>query len=171
MKFEEALAAMREGKKVKEVGYSACFDLTHLRDLDLVEAMHSDWEIYEEPKWRPEGGLWLIHDGGYVGKTSRNFDNERNFGTLRKNKEQAEKARDKMRVFNRLLAYVDEHAPDYEPDWGASNEKKWFVFYDHPAKQWDVGYCTLVQRPSCIFMPNEVAIKLADDLNSWRVVL
>lgn len=178
MKFEQALAAMRDGKKVRHhVWEKGCY--IKMENMHIVtedgsvweppSAIFADtWEIYEEPKWEPIGGPWAVNTTGTV--EYWNSNGRRFFGCERKTKEQAEKAAKKMRTFNRLLAYVDEHAPDYEADW-SKNGKNYFVCFDHDIKKWKVEYDLQEEDAAQVYMPKEVAIKLADDLNSGRVEL
>lgn len=165
MRFEQALAAMREGKKIRRTCWNTNGYWTN-HSLCEEAILAEDWEIYEEPKWEPEGGPWAVNSTGTVERWDSN--GRRFFGCERKTKEAAEKARDKMRVFNRLLAYVDEHAPDYEPDWGDNSQ--WRVVYHHEHKLW-VAEATINLQGADVYMPHEVARKLAEDLNSGRVVL
>lgn len=178
MLFEEALAAMREGKKVRYVGANEQWFL-HIKECHIVNQegkefslcstsiVNYDWEIVEEPKWEPEGGDWHVNSLGAINKNAVVKD-VRLFGLQRHTKEQAEKARDKMRVFNRLLAYVDEHAPDYVWEEGEPN---WYVYYSCCHNKFAVGYNDFCKNISTVYMPHEVAKRLVDDLNSGRVSL
>lgn len=184
MKFEEALAAMREGKKVRVSDWSTSNfirifdnptkfidkngDNLNLTSFDLL---CEDWEVYEEPKWEPQNGEWYVNSLGSVNRHCGLRKEVSNFGMTRKTRKQAEKARDKMRIFNRLLAYVDEHAPDYEPDWCNRVQGKYYVRLDHSECKWHVYSNFFEQDGGKVYMPREVAEKLADDLNNGRVEL
>ncbi len=168
MKFEEALAAMREGKRVfmndkMPIGLSD-IEAGEFGELTMAD-IDAEWEIHEEPKREPEQGKFHIEGGGYVCfvQESHVFDVIQSFGCKRQTKEGAEKARDKMRAFNRLLAYVDEHSKDVE-------ERNTSVFLGEHSGQ---HYISTELSPSLgvVLMPARVAEQLCDDLNSGRVVL
>lgn len=165
MKFEEALAAMREGKKVRRVGWAECISLDDTDDVELSECLHVDWEIYEEPKWEPRGGQHLVSPltvEDLTGDFRSMSDGFRRFGIQRETYEQAEAARDKMRQFNRLLAYVDEHSDPAEECNAKIFHNGTWVWTTVP-----LGH----QLPDTILMPKRVAEQLCKDLNSGRVKL
>lgn len=179
MKFEQALAAMREGKKVRRKSWSCGYILIEYGEIVdekcirfgpcQEDILAEDWEIYEE-RWQPKEGKWFITPGGDIEMyPDVNLGEATEFGVSRACRKQAEKARDKMRTFNRLLAYADEHAPDYEPEWGDNSQ--WCVLYHHDREQWIVQANINCQVAGCIYMPEEVAKKLVDYLNSGRVEL
>ena len=116
----------------------------------------------EPEKWDPVGGDWSIGGEGGIRNAPR-YPEFAAFGTERPTRELAEKARDKMRIHNRALAYVHEHAPE----WDGTNP--WSVF------SLDGGdYFAGKSDPTAIGEvtgPQYVMKKLADDLNSGRVVL
>ena len=58
-------------------------------------------------QWEPQGGEYKCYGDGSVDKTQKT---KNDFGATYKTKEQAEWARDHMRRFNRLLAYVAENS-------------------------------------------------------------
>lgn len=169
MKFEEALKAMREGKKVVEVGYDAPLGFNDIEHIDLREAMKSDWEIYEEPKWEPKHGPYYVCSSGEITAIPQRQTDDN--GVTRLTRKQAEKAAKKMRTFNRLLAYVDEHAPDYVPDWDDQYEKKYYVYYDNSSSGWSLSYDQTDQTAGTVYMPKEVANELSNKLNNGRVEL
>jgi hypothetical protein len=128
-------------------------------------------ELDKEEKWEPKGGKYFIHAGGRV-REEISDGLSRKFGVERKTREAAEKARDEMRVFNRLLAYRDEFAPGYAPDWNDATEKKAYVYWSHAsASSWLVGTRGHTQDAGAVYMPFDVAIDLARKLNSGEVVL
>lgn len=118
MNISEALQAMVDGHRVCPVGsvpyryfYVEDHKLydhmgNHVKNLDFDFAMGHEWQIYEEPKWEPQGGCFYVNGYGEVTSFMYQIDE---FGTARSTKKQAEAARDKMRMFNRLLAWLDEH--------------------------------------------------------------
>lgn len=135
----------------------------------LINLLIVQREIVQE-QWEPEAGNWYIVSTGEVHKLVHG-SNVENFGTVRKTKMTAEKSANKMRIHNRLLAYVDEHAPDYEPDWNDRKNDKYFVYYDYKLRSYCMSSTNRNIVAGCVYMPERVAYKLADDLNSGRVVL
>lgn len=69
-----------------------------------------------------------------------------------------------------VAKYVDEHAPDYESGW-TNEEEKYYVFFDHRLKVWFAGTEGVYEDIGKVYMPENVAKKLADDLNNGRVEL
>ena len=57
MNFEEALLEKRKGKEIRRKVWDkhVCWT-AELDGLTYESIMADDWEIYEEPKWEPEGG-------------------------------------------------------------------------------------------------------------------
>ena len=121
-------------------------------------------------QWEPEGGLWLVSSGGHAIEYQE-FQGARDFGSERKTREAAERAAIEMRKFNRLLAYRDEFAPGYEPDWGNSEEVKTYVFQDHQSGKYHFAINALCKTIGAVYMPDGVARELCRKLNSGEVVL
>ena len=120
-------------------------------------------------KWEPKGGDWFVDFNGKV-KNYRGIDLECSwFGTSFQTQQQAEIASKLMRERNRIVQYVLEHEPGckFEFDKGVDNH---YVCYDHSDKTWIV-LCSQNVESLHIHMPEWVAEKLADDLNSGRVEL
>jgi hypothetical protein len=132
-----------------------------------LEEMRS--ELDKAEKWEPEGGRWAILSSGSTAEAPTILE-YKFFGTERKTKEAAEKACDEMRVFNRLLAYRDEFAPGYEPDWDNINEEKAYV-YILPNKEY--AFTSECNSPDIgkVYMPKDVAEELARKLNIGEVKL
>lgn len=115
----------------------------------------------KQEQWEPEGGEWFVEGDGDVGSlhTEESF---RQFGAERKTQDLAHRAAVAMRRHNRALAYVHEHAPEWD------GEDPWFVakaeinYYPDRA-----GF----HRLGLVTGPEHVMRQLADDLNSGRVVL
>ena len=127
-------------------------------------------ELESAEKWEPEGGKYYINGSGSVCKEV-STTGYRKFGIERKTREAAEKARDEMRVFNRLLAYRDEFAPGYEPDWDSDRELKAYIEYDHTKNKWRVNFNTRRSEVVNVYMPEDVVLELARKLNSGEVEL
>lgn len=121
-------------------------------------------------KWEPEGGNYYVTSSGgissgeSVGWTCR-------FGLEYATREQAEKAAKAMRAHNRLLAYVAEFAPDWEPDWLDEHQLKAGVIFSALNGEWVVDYAVICFNPSAVYMPECVAEDLAAKLNSGEVEL
>lgn len=127
-----------------------------------LEAAQAAYEA-ECRQWEPEGGGCRIREEGYVVKYLPSRDSARQFGTERPTRQLAEQARDAMRIHNRALAYVHDHAPE----WDGSDP--WGVIYSRVHGKW-VEYATY----GCIGTvtgPLNVMERLAEDLNSGRVRL
>lgn len=113
-------------------------------------------------KWEPRGGSWFVDGAGEVSSYKRNDRISTKFVVERSTKEAAEKAAKQMRLHNRILAYVYEHAPDWNPTAGDAVYSV-FVRYDGVAGIVSFSGGVYISVPT---MPKEVAEKLADDINS-----
>jgi|GEM_PF-6734137 len=114
--------------------------------------------------WEPEGGNFYIRPTGETYHDSSSCFT-RSFGVERKTKEAAEKARDAMRVFNRLLAYRDE----VEPDYANVDFCYHLVIIDG---EWDVACVGKANHPLAIYFNSEKNAQiLADKLNRGEVLL
>lgn len=122
--------------------------------------------IKEIKKWEPMKGKYTINVLGEV-INARCDESNGGFGMERNSIEEANKALIEMRKFNRLLAYRDEFAPDYEYK---SYQRNYCVFYCHAIGAWgyreDSGYQSVQ-----VYMPEQVAIELCEKLNSGEVEL
>jgi len=123
----------------------------------------------EIEKWEPEDGDFVFAASGAFYGTSDSRC--RDYGIERKTREQAKSAYEKARTFNRLLAYVDEHAPGWEPEWSDIKERKWYVYFDHTNQAWGASFESTLQDAGKVYMPREVAEELANKLNSGEVEL
>lgn len=121
-------------------------------------------------QWDPEGGDYWISSTGIVCR-ALSSGNASAFGVERPTLETAQKAANAMRVYNRLLAYVDQYTPDYEPDWDNNNQVKYFVYCDHATGVYDYIYNTKSQDLAKVYMPEWLAEQLCKQLNEGSVVL
>ena len=124
--------------------------------------------------WEPKGGEWFIRHYGTVG-THISDNDSRLFGTEYPTKEQAKWAREKMRSFNRLLAYVaefdgDKNGKQWEADWDDEKQKKYFISYSNILNEWIYYSSSWNDRLSC-YMSEQCSIDLAAKLNSGKVIL
>ena len=119
-------------------------------------------------KWEPKGGSWLVSVRGET-KLDNVVKSRIPFGMTFQTQQQAEIASRLMRQRNRIVQYVLEHLPiwKFEFDKYVDNH---YVCYDHSDKTWTV-LCSRDIESLHIHMPEWVAEKLADDLNSGRVEL
>jgi hypothetical protein len=64
-------------------------------------------------KWEPKGGSYFIDLSGNVYRSTSTHQS-RSFGAERETKEQAERAAEWMRKFNRLMCWFEENAPVHD---------------------------------------------------------
>jgi hypothetical protein len=76
----------------------------------------------------------------------------------------------KMRSFNRQLAWLAENDDGWREDWKDSMQKKWFIYYDHSKKSYGASYETENQDNKIYMSEYNVKI-LAEALNFGEVVL
>jgi hypothetical protein len=119
-------------------------------------------------KWEPVGGEYCVFSDGDVANCDLTIKDYRLFGTERPTQEQAEKARDKMRVFNRLLAYHDEFCADYEFIDGQHN---YYIYYNNDANKYLTSFNTRDIVIGFVFFPEYIAKELVEKLNSGEVEL
>jgi hypothetical protein len=126
----------------------------------------------ESPKqWEPEGGDWLISmQGVVIDKSPSAYADWTTLGVKRPTHQQALRAATAMREHDRLLAYVDEHAPDYVADW-SNSDGKWYVYYDCHVHKYTMQSNTYANILGAVYMPRSVATTLCNRLNSGEVVL
>jgi len=166
MKFEEAIKELRAGKTI--VSRFNTIKPDGFYEIDLAECMDEDWEA-KETEWHPKHGAYNIASCGSIQPSaiSQQKIEAAKFGMYRPTIGEAEKARDKMRTFNRILAYVDEQLGDNpsKREWGiVLNE------LDGSYEPFNVKKVFL-KVPYGIYMTQSVAIQLCEDINSGRVKL
>ena len=141
---------------------------------------HTDitrWTQIPEPQpteWEPRGGEWSVRSSGDI----REFytdDDSRLFGTEYRTKEQAKWAMDKMRSFNRLLAYVaefdvDKNGKQWEANWTNVYNNKCSIRYCHITNKWYLLYHTTMQYFTT-YMSAQCAELLVKKLNNGEVEL
>lgn len=122
-------------------------------------------------KWEPKGGEYYVSWEGLV-RFSDSTGDARIFGVEYATREQAEKALMATRAHNRLLNYVAEFAPDYQPDWSDENEEKAYLSKLHRnGGGWVVFVHAAYQSAGIVYMPASVADELCNKLNSGEVQL
>ena len=119
-------------------------------------------------KWEPKCGKWVVNVRGEV-MLDNIVEDRSPFGMTFQTKEQAEIASKLMRKRNRIIQYVLEHEPDYKFEFVVAGDNC-YVYYTHYTNQWERAFECNYQTQQ-IYMPQWVAKKLVNDLNSGRVVL
>ena len=128
--------------------------------------------IAAEPvaKWQPKGGYWQVDcEGDVVAVDS--FSHQKEFGTTRTTKKQAERAAVEMRRFNRLLALRDELCGDEVLDWENGEEKHYLYHWNGDTPKWRIGIDIYSRLQTPYFTSYDLAQKAADMLNSGEVEL
>ena len=142
------------------------------RELDDLLARVEDLKvkIKNVAVWEPKGGEWCIDCYGDVVEYA-SADGTRLHGVERETEEQALKALEAMRIFNRLLAYRDEFAPDYTPDFVTLGALNWCIFFNHRTGKYARAVVEYPQVLGTVLFPEEVAEELVEKLNSGEVTL
>ena len=124
----------------------------------------------EPVKWQPKGGYWQVDcEGDVIAVDS--FSHQKEFGTKRITKEQAERAAVEMRKFNRLLALRDELCGNEVVDWKNGEDKHYLYYWDGDAPKWRIGIDTYSRVQTPYFTNYDSAQKACDMLNSGEVEL
>lgn len=80
-------------------------------------------------------------------------------------KQRAQEVADKMNFLLKLERLHDVFCPDYVPDW-SDNKSKFYVFYNHRDKRYDIDTKIFVECKSNVFFPSGgIARKVCDILN------
>lgn len=117
--------------------------------------------------WKPNpANQFCFNYLGQVMKLNGNYEGYASMGMSRATEELAERAIFNTRVHNQLMAYRDQVAPDYVPNWGDADERKWFVHYHVKGETWVTGFDTDYCCPGVTYFPFEVAEALVDKLNN-----
>ena len=121
-------------------------------------------------KWQPKGGYLQIDCGGDVVSVN-SFSHQKEFGTKRITREQAERAAVEMRKFNRLLALRDELCGDEVVNWKNGEDKHYLYHWGGDAPKWRIGIDTYSRVQTPYFTTLESAQRACDMLNSGEVEL
>lgn len=135
-----------------------------------------DGKVYYITKnqWEPQPGKYYVNSYGEVDPFPFQKVRYQLFGLVRDTKEATEEARDKMCRFNRLLAYVDEYAPNYDKrkvDYRDLKEIHYFIYYDLSMNIYHVGAQAAEMEILPCYMPENIANDLCDKLNKGEVDL
>ena len=140
-----------------------------LQELKAKVAVLESGIVAEPVKWQPKGGYLQINCGGDVVSVN-SFSHQKEFGTKRITKEQAERAAVEMRRFNRLLALRDELCGDEVVDWN-DHKYKHYVYFSHSRGKWFPEFNDDYESINPYFTNRELAQKACDMLNSGEVEL
>ena len=145
-----------------------------LTDEQAKELANGGSITIQAPKkeWKPKGGEWYIDMHGDIFNSVMVIQKGRDFGTKYQTKEQAEWARDKMRAYNRQLAWLAENDDGWRADWSKSTTQTQCKYYiSFYRGNYVVNYSSDITELSIIYMSETNAEKLAKLLNSGEVVL
>ena len=124
-------------------------------------------ELGQTEEWEPEGGDWIVTLTGELKNLPSDWKEQVAFGARHPTREQAERARDLMRRHNRALAYVQEHAPDFDP----AKDEAWEIYWESDESEYRPVPTCGVSVIGAVIGPAGVMHKLSADLNSGRVKL
>jgi hypothetical protein len=117
--------------------------------------LNDEPELVKVEEWNPKGGEWYIRTNGTIGNEIT-VSETRIFGIERETKKLAEVARDRMRVFNRMLAFVHEELDyDYVHE---THKENFYIYFDDCLC--NIGFDRMNYSPDRVYMTREVAIKL-----------
>jgi hypothetical protein len=138
----------------------------------IVEKLKKEKEAAEKAnqEYELQGGDWFVRF--WVNSTANTVTsaNCASAGLERKTEALAQSALKQIRAFSRMLAYVDEHCPEYEPNWSKHNSYKSYVYFDHSENVWTYSENACNQHIT-VYMDKYTAQRLAADLNSGRFSL
>ena len=141
-----------------------------LQELKAKVAVLESGIVAEPVKWQPKGGYLQIDCGGDVVSVN-SFSHQKEFGTKRITREQAERAAVEMRKFNRLLALRDELCGDEVVNWKNGEDKHYLYHWGGDAPKWRIGIDTYARVQTPYFTSYDLAQKACDMLNSGEVEL
>lgn len=112
---------------------------------------------------KPYGKIY--HTIGAVGgvyhavETAHDADYERfAYGNYKQTFGQAKRHDEYTRTLNRLLCIADELNEGWKPNWDDSEgEKKWYIYYDHPLRDFSVWRCAHASENRVYFKTKELA--------------
>ena len=121
-------------------------------------------------KWQPKGGYWQVDcEGDVVAVDS--FSHQKEFGTKRITKEQAQRAAVEVRRFNRLLALRDELCGDEVVAWVDNYAEKFHIYFNYVRGRWYLTSVISCESITPHFTTQDLAQKACDMLNSGEVEL
>ena len=198
MNFSEALYKMKEGKKVKNefLNKHGCLYMfldkekgimiRTLNDesdevyenLSTEELLSENWEIYEEPKWKPkekELYFYIISNGDiefsyYKNKSINDKSRICNIGNFFKTDEEAKHMVEKLKVIKELRDFALENNNE-KIDWRDKCTGKYFITYDFYDEEISIASYTFRNfLPFEIyFTSKEIAQKAIKKIGEYRI--
>lgn len=103
-----------QNKKTGEIVEATDFNI--ISEYNSLAELNEEWEDYEEPKWLSD--YWFIDSCGGINKQETDIlgANRREIGNYFENKEEAEKAVEKLRAWKRLKDKGFKFTEWYKPD-------------------------------------------------------
>jgi len=139
-------------------------DINELKaKLDLMES-----ELNKPEPWQPRRGEWFIDRMGEVAN-SISTKEYREFGAEYQTEEQGEWARDKMRSFNRQLAWLAENDDGWRADWSDRLQEKHSIYHIVKNNKYNIDSNCIIRYLNIIYMSEENAKKLCELLNNGTV--
>lgn len=140
----------------------------HLVNLHLdMEDSNKNLEPFK--KWEPKGGAWYVKADGVAEDTSYESSDViyRNFGLEFETEEEARKAREFYRFYNRLYKLAQEMNAHYEKD----SDSDYCVYYDIHSHIWDYNVIDKESSIEGVFTSEEAAVDACDIMNTekWRI--
>lgn len=120
-------------------------------------------------RWEPKGGEWYVYGNGNI-LSDNSVKVFRQFGLEYQTEKQAKWARDKMRSFNRQLAWLAENDDGWVTDCNDNAQSKWYLYFNTNTKKYNIDY-TSFPCLNIIYMSEANARKLATLLNNGEVEL
>jgi len=124
----------------------------------------------ENEPWTPAVGCWIFSALGTVTAWSSSTNKFSRLGLERKTSGAADISLERMISSSLLQAYVHEHGGDWVADWNDEDQRKCSVVYCFNKKVWWYVKSLSILEAGTVYMNEECAEKLRDDLNSGRVV-
>lgn len=136
----------------------------------LVNKLQQEVEAKAAAKYELQGGDYTVLLDTNEASCARPSKTYAEAGLERKTEALAQSSLKQLRAFSRMLAYVHEHCPEFEADWGDDCQEKFFVYFNSRTNLWVANYTTIHRYPT-VCMNKVTAEKLASDLNSSRFSL
>lgn len=168
----EIMQAILDGKKITSVKWQNDSYLQMVAG-DIADQLGNNyalsfltpknWKLWEEPKkkWEPKGGNYYLSYSNTVVKDD-NLENHTNIvGCGFKTQKQAEVAAKLLSKYVRLLAYINEFAPEHDVQ-GAGYR----ILTEQDGKYTYWNHSKYLVDENVLTMPEDVAISLCDKLNS-----
>ena len=142
--------------------------------LEKFNILDSDWfeEIPEGKRWRAGGDerYWCVQDDGGVAEDHDigvDIDDGRyELGNYFKTEGEAQKAAEWLKAFTILR----DDTKGFKPDWGDSEQDKWFVFYDHVSRRLWPDLDSTYQDKNLYFASEDDAVEsIKTHEREWKI--